>query len=119
MLKFQGKTYFSQQTGTIYLLATVLIVFHNTFHLPLTESETDGAQFYHPDRILTLVLEEPDDEVIRPPITGLLKSNVIDVVSVLCELLNFLSATQVCPNSSQSQASRWECFGFLTQDENW
>ena len=45
-----------------------------------TGFETDGVQCYHPERILILLLEEPDDEVIRPPITGLHKGNVIDVV---------------------------------------
>ena len=41
-----------------------------------TGFETDGVQCYHTERILILLLEEPDDEVIRPPITGLLKGNV-------------------------------------------
>lgn len=44
--------------------------------------ETDGAGCYHPDRILILVLEEPDEDIIKPPITGLLIGNVIDVVSL-------------------------------------
>ena len=39
-----------------------------------------GTTYYNPDRIIVLVLDDLDEEVIRPPITDLMRGNVIDVV---------------------------------------
>ena len=41
---------------------------------------TEGTTYYDPDRIIVLVLDDLDQEVIRPPITDLMRGNVIDVV---------------------------------------
>ena len=42
-----------------------------------------GQECYQPNRILVLILEELNEEVIKPPITSLLTENVINVVSLI------------------------------------
>lgn len=38
-----------------------------------------GTEFYQPNRILLLVLEDLSDEIVCAPMTSLLVGNVIDV----------------------------------------
>lgn len=53
-----------------------------TIRLFIEGFETDGEKFYHPNRILVLVLEDLDEESIQAPISGLLQESVIDIVSL-------------------------------------
>ena len=58
----------------------VLFILHYIFQ---GYQRIDGQECYQPNRILVLVMEELNEEVIKPPITSLLTENVINVVSLI------------------------------------